>query len=65
MKDSSERPRTSEPVRSLASLDAIHLATALILNDPRDPVTVLTHNARLAAARARGLSALDPAGPSA
>ncbi|RAX21935.1 MULTISPECIES: PIN domain-containing protein [unclassified Actinomyces] len=50
----------------LKSLDAIHLATALILHDPRDPVTVLTHDARLAkAARAQGLRALDPAEPSA
>lgn len=38
----------------LKSLDAIHLATALLLDDPRDPVTVLTHDARLLnAARGR------------
>lgn len=47
----------------LKSLDAIHLATATLLNDPRHPVTVLTHDRRLAdAARARGLSAVDPLG---
>ena len=32
----------------LKSLDAIHLATALLLDDPGDPVTVFTHDARLA-----------------
>jgi len=53
-------------VGELKSLDAIHLATAVILDDPRDPVTVLTHDARLAAAaRAQGLRALDPAESSA
>lgn len=53
-------------VGELKPLDAIHLATALILHDPRDPVTVLTHDARLAkAARAQGLRTLDPAEPSA
>ena len=45
----------------LKSLDAIHLATALLLDDPGDPVTVFTHDARLAdAARARGLAVVDP-----
>lgn len=45
----------------LKSLDAIHLATALLLDDPRDPVTVFTHDARLGAtARARGLEVVDP-----
>lgn len=45
----------------LKSLDAIHLATATLLDDPRDPITVLTHDARLAdAARARGLAVVDP-----
>ncbi|PHP53715.1 PIN domain-containing protein [Actinomyces ruminis] len=58
--------RAKELTGELKSLDAIHLATATILDDPRDPVTVLTHNARLAAAaRAQGLRALDPADPSA
>ena len=47
----------------LKSLDAIHLATATLLDDPRHPVTVLTHDARLAdAARSRGLGAIDPLG---
>ncbi|WP_233188153.1 hypothetical protein [Actinomyces qiguomingii] len=50
----------------LKSLDAIHLTTALILDDPRDPVTVLTHGMRLAkAARTQGLRTFDPAEPSA
>lgn len=45
----------------LKSLDAIHLASALILHSNADPVTVLTHDARLAeAARARGLAVVDP-----
>lgn len=44
----------------LKSLDAIHLATALLLNDPSDPITVLTHDVRLAAAaRAHSLSVVD------
>lgn len=46
----------------LTSLDAIHLATALMLDHPRDPVVLLTHAARLAeAARAHGLEVIDPA----
>ena len=46
----------------LTSLDAIHLATALMLDHPRDPVVLLTHDARLAeAARAHGLEVIDPA----
>ena len=46
---------------SLKSLGAIHLATAMLLDNPRHPVTVLTHDAHLAdAARARGLRAIDP-----
>ena len=45
----------------LKSLDAIHLATATLLDAPRDPITVLTHDVRLAdAARARGLAVVDP-----
>ncbi|MDO5093822.1 MAG: PIN domain-containing protein [Propionibacteriaceae bacterium] len=48
----------------LKSLDAIHLASALILHSDADPVTVLTHDARLAeAARARGLAVVDPLAP--
>ena len=44
----------------LKSLDAIHLATALLLDDPGDPVTVFTHDARLAhAVRAHGLAVFD------
>ena len=44
----------------LKSLDAIHLATALMLDHPRDPVVLLTHDARLAeAARAHGLEVID------
>ena len=46
----------------LKSRDAIHLATALMLDHPRDPVVLLTHAARLAeAARAHGLEVIDPA----
>jgi len=46
----------------LTSLDAIHLATALMLDHPRDPVVLLTHDARLAeAAHAHGLEVIDPA----
>ena len=48
----------------LKSLDAIHLASALILHSDAAPVTVLTHDARLAeAARARGLAVVDPLAP--
>ena len=55
--------RASALTGELKSLDAIHLATATLLDDPRHPVTVLTHDARLAdAARSRGLSAIDPLG---
>ena len=55
--------RASALTGGLKSLDAIHLATATLLDDPRHPVTVLTHDARLAdAARSRGLSAIDPLG---
>lgn len=46
----------------LKSLDVIHLATALMLDHPRDPVVLLTHDARLAeATRAHGLEVIDPA----
>ena len=46
----------------LTSLNAIHLATALMLDHPRDPVVLLTHDARLAeAAHAHGLEVIDPA----
>lgn len=46
----------------LKSLDVIHLATALMLDHPRDPVVLLTHDARLAeAARAHGLEVINPA----
>lgn len=46
----------------LKSLDVIHLATALMLDHPRDPVVLLTHAARLAeAARTHGLEVIDPA----
>lgn len=45
----------------LKSLDAIHLATAQLLNDPRDPLTLLTHDAQLAAAaRTSGIGVVDP-----
>lgn len=44
---------------SLKSLDAIHLATALTIDSPRDPVTFLTHDARLLAeAKRLGLNTL-------
>ena len=55
--------RASALTGGLKSLDAIHLATATLLDDPRHPVTVLTHDARLAdAARSRGLGVIDPLG---
>lgn len=55
--------RASALTGELKSLDAIHLATATLLDAPRHPVTVLTHGARLAgAARARGLGVIDPLG---
>lgn len=55
--------RASALTGELKSLDAIHLATATLLDDPRHPVTVLTHDVRLAdAARSWGLSAIDPSG---
>ena len=47
----------SEPDRGLRSLDAIHLATALLwLENNATPLTLLTHDRQLAtAARACGL----------
>ena len=55
--------RASALTGELKPLDAIHLATATLLDTPRHPVTVLTHGARLAgAARARGLGVIDPLG---
>ena len=55
--------RASALTGELKPLDAIHLATATLLDAPRHPVTVLTHDARLAgAARARGLGVIDPLG---
>lgn len=52
--------RACAMTEELKSLDAIHLATALLLDDPGDPVTVFTHDARLAhAARAHGLVVFD------
>lgn len=48
---------------SLKSLDAIHLATALTIDSPRDPVTFLTHDARLLAeAKRLGLNTLPLTG---
>lgn len=48
---------------SLKSLDAIHLATALTIDSPRDPVTFLTHDARiLAEAKRLGLNTLPLTG---
>lgn len=53
--------RACAMTEELKSLDAIHLATALLLDDPRDPVTVFTHDACLAdAARSHGLAVFDP-----
>lgn len=53
--------RACAMTEELKSLDAIHLATALLLDDPRDPVTVFTHDLRLAdAARSHGLAVFDP-----
>ncbi|WP_309343230.1 type II toxin-antitoxin system VapC family toxin [Actinomyces oris] len=55
--------RASALTGELKSLDAIHLATATLLDDPRHPVTVLTHDVRLAdAARSQGLGSIDPLG---
>lgn len=52
--------RACAMTEELKSLDAIHLATALLLDDPGDPVTVFIHDARLAhAARAHGLAVFD------
>lgn len=48
-------------LRELKSLDAIHLASALELAGAGEPVTMLTHDARLAqAAAAHGLEVIDP-----
>ena len=59
--DSAVVERACALTGELKSLDAIHLATAMLLDRPRDPVTVLTHDARLAAAaRARSLAVVDP-----
>ena len=53
--------RACAMTEELKSLDAIHLATALLLDDPGDPVTVFTHDVRLAdAARSHGLAVFDP-----
>ena len=53
--------RACAMTEELKSLDAIHLATALLVDDPRDPVTVFTHDVRLAdAARSHGLAVFDP-----
>ena len=53
--------RACAMTEELKSLDAIHLATALLLDDPRAPVTVFTHDVRLAdAARSHGLAVFDP-----
>ena len=53
--------RACAMTEELKSLDAIHLATTLLLDDPRDPVTVFTHDVRLAdAARSHGLAVFDP-----
>ena len=53
--------RACAMTEEVKSLDAIHLATALLLDDPRDPVTVFTHDVRLAdAARSHGLAVFDP-----
>ena len=55
--------RASALTGEFNSLGAIHLATATLLDDPRHPVTVLTHAARLAdAARSRGVGVTDPLG---
>lgn len=48
-------------VGELKSLDAIHLATALELAEAGEPVTMLTHDARLAqTTAAHGLEVIDP-----
>lgn len=53
--------RACAMTEELKSLDAIHLAAALLLDDPRDPVTVFTHDVRLVdAARSHGLAVFDP-----
>ena len=53
--------RACAMTEELKTLDAIHLATALLVDDPRDPVTVFTHDVRLAdAARSHGLAVFDP-----
>lgn len=47
-------------VKELRTLDAIHLASALLLNSPEAPVTMLTHDRRMSiAARDHGLEVVD------
>lgn len=46
--------------KALRSLDAIHLASALVLDSPTTPVTLLTHDRRISiAAAAHGLTVVD------
>lgn len=53
--------RACQLTEDLKSLDAIHLATALELAGAGVPVTMLTHDARLAqVAAAHGLEVIDP-----
>lgn len=53
-----QRARTL--TKALRSLDAIHLASALILDSPAAPVTLLTHDRRMSiAAAAHGLTVVD------
>ncbi|WP_194949177.1 PIN domain-containing protein [Actinomyces trachealis] len=53
-----QRARTL--TKALRSLDAIHLASALILDSPTAPVTLLTHDRRMSiAAAAHGLTVVD------
>ncbi|WP_076464491.1 PIN domain-containing protein [Actinomyces mediterranea] len=55
--------RTCVLTGSLKSLDAIHLATALTIDSPHDPVTFLTYDAKLLAeAKQLGLNTLTLTG---
>lgn len=53
--------RASDITGELRSLDAIHLATALLLDSPAEPVRLVAYDRRLVdAARQHGLEASSP-----
>lgn len=54
--------RSMQLTEDLRSLDAIHLATVMLVHRPSAPVTVVTYDRRLGeAARAQGLQVAAPA----